>query len=228
MIDLGRVLLSWLGHDGFKIIDKESATRIAIDPFRIVKGSDEVADVIFITHEHFDHCSPNDIKQISSLETTIVASVPCEGCLSVFDLEKKFVKPFEKGEVKGIKFETVPAYNVNKFRAPGVVFHPKEDGRVGYIIEVNGLRLYHAGDTDAIPEMSEVVADVALLPVSGVYVMTPEEAVEALKMIKGVKVAIPMHWGTIVGSLREAERFKELVEKEGLNVEVIIPEREPW
>ncbi|UXD21145.1 metal dependent hydrolase [Ignicoccus pacificus DSM 13166] len=228
MIDLGPVLLSWLGHDGFKIIDKNSGLRVATDPFRIAKGSDDVADLVFITHEHFDHCSPNDLAKIVSPETVIVAPEICEECLAPFDLEKVFVRPLVKGNVGSIPFYTIPAYNVNKFRAPGVVFHPKEDGRVGYVFEVGGIRFYHAGDTDVIPEMEMVEADVALLPVSGVYVMTPEEAVEALKLMKGVKVAIPMHWGTIVGDLSNALRFKELVEAEGLDVQVIIPEREPW
>jgi len=228
VLDLGPVLLSWLGHDGFKIIDKESGVRIAIDPFRIAVGSNEVADIVFVTHEHFDHCSPNDLKKIVGDETVLVAPRVCEDCLLPFPQEKIFVEPFASGDVGSISFYTIPAYNVNKFRAPGVVFHPKEDGRVGYVIEVGGVKIYHAGDTDVIPEMAEVRADVALLPVSGVYVMTPEEAVEALKLIKDVKVAIPMHWGTIVGSIREAEAFRDLVVSEGLNIEVIIPEREPW
>ena len=217
------VQISWLGHDGFKL---KGGVTVAIDPFRISVRSNEKADIIFITHEHFDHCSPKDIVQIISPTTVIVAPQIAKDCLSSFPNEKVFVKPFENGEVLGVKFYTVPAYNINKFRAPGVVFHPKEDGRVGYVISMNGVRFYHAGDTDAVPEMKEVEAEVAMLPVSGVYVMTAEEAVEALKMIRGVQVAIPMHWGSIVGSRDDALRFKELAEP--LGVRVLVPEREPW
>ncbi|ABU81263.1 Zn-dependent hydrolase of the beta-lactamase fold-like protein [Ignicoccus hospitalis KIN4/I] len=224
MIYIEGVEVSWLGHDGFKLTDGELT--VAIDPFRIVSASNQKADVLFITHEHFDHCSPKDIAQVISPETVIVAPPIAEDCLSVFPNEKVFVAPFEEGEVVGVKFRTVPAYNVNKFRAPGVVFHPKEDGRVGYVFELGGVTFYHAGDTDVIPEMAEVVTDVAMLPVSGVYVMTAEEAAEALKIIKGVQVAIPMHWGTIVGSIDDALRFKELAE--ALGVKVVVPEREPW
>lgn len=224
MFEIDGVGVSWLGHDGFKLTDGERI--VAIDPFRITVASGDKADVLFITHEHFDHCSPNDIAQIVSPETVIVAPHIARECLAPFPNEKVFVSPFERGEVYGVEFYTVPAYNVNKFRAPGVVFHPKEDGRVGYVISLGGLRFYHAGDTDVIPEMSEVSAEVAMLPVSGVYVMTAEEAVEALKLINDVQIAIPMHWGTIVGSLEDALRFKELAE--ALGVRVIVPEREPW
>ena len=228
MIELGPVLVSWLGHDGFKIVDKESGFTIAIDPFKVTKVSNAFADVVFVTHEHFDHCRPSDIEKIVGTDTLIVAPKICEECLAQFNLRKVLLKPFAKGEMGPVSFYTIPAYNVNKFRAPGMVFHPKDDGRVGYVIDVRGLKIYHAGDTDPIPEMTQVEAEVAALPVSGVYVMTPEEAVEALKMIRGVRVVIPMHWGTIVGNLNNALEFKELVEAEGLKVEVMIPEIEPW
>ena len=224
MIKIGNVLLSWLGHDGFKFVTPSGI--FAIDPYRVIKASDDVADVLFITHEHFDHCSPEDIAKVIGPDTIIVAPEIAAECLAPFDNEKVFVKPFVEGEVGPVKFYTVPAYNVNKFKAPGVVFHPKEDGRVGYVLEIGDVTFYHAGDTDLIPEMETVRADVAMLPVSGVYVMTAEEAAEAVKLIQGVKVAIPMHWGTIVGSIDDAIRFKELVEP--LGIDVIIPEKEPW
>ena len=102
----------------------------------------------------------------------------------------------------------MPAYNVNKFRSPGVPFHPKEAGNVGFVIAVEGQRIYHAGDTDVIPEMEAIETDIALLPVSGTYVMTAEEAVEAAALIKP-KVAIPMHVGRGIGAHDDAERFKE-------------------
>jgi L-ascorbate metabolism protein UlaG (beta-lactamase superfamily) len=111
--------------------------------------------------------------------------------------------------VKGIPIEATAAYNINKFRSPGVPFHPKESRHVGFVITLDGVRVYHAGDTDCIPEMNEVRADIALLPVSGTYVMTAEEAVEAVKIL-GPALAIPMHVGRGIGSLEDATRFKEL------------------
>jgi len=109
---------------------------------------------------------------------------------------------------------------LNKFREPGKPFHPKEDGKIGFILSVKGVRIYHAGDTDPIPEMKNFKTDIALLPVSGTYVMTPEEAGEAARMIKP-KLAIPMHYGTIVGSENDAERFKQLAT---CPVQILMPE----
>lgn len=119
----------------------------------------------------------------------------------------KTVKPGDEMTVKGVAVRTVPAYNVNKFRSPGVPFHPKEVGNVGFIITVKGVRIYHPGDSYFIPEMKGLAPDVALLPVSGIYVMTAEEAVEAAAAIRP-KVAIPMHVGEHIGSLADAQRFK--------------------
>lgn len=191
-----------LNHASFKIKNHKV---IYVDPFKI--KPDEKADLIFITHEHFDHFSPEDLEKIVTEKTFIVA---CHLC----DLEKyqnvRLVKPYENFEIENIKVETIPAYNTNKFREPGKVFHPREDGRVGYILEIEGVRIYHSGDTDNIPEMGNLKnINIALLPVSGIYVMTAEEAVEAVKIIKP-KIAIPMHYGTIVGSLSDAQKFKKL------------------
>ena len=119
-------------------------------------------------------------------------------------------KPGDKIEVGDISIELVPAYNLNKFREPGKVFHPKEDGKAGFVIGMKGLRVYHAGDTDAVPEMKGLKPDIALLPVSGTYVMTPEEAAQAARMVEP-KLAIPMHYGAIVGSEQDAHKFKQLV-----------------
>jgi L-ascorbate metabolism protein UlaG (beta-lactamase superfamily) len=110
--------------------------------------------------------------------------------------------------VKGIAIRTLPAYNLTKFRSPGVPFHPRESGHVGYLITVDGVGIYHPGDSDFVPEMSGLAPDVALLPVSGTYVMTAEEAVEAAAAIRP-RVAIPMHVGEGIGSLADAERFSE-------------------
>ena len=123
--------------------------------------------------------------------------------------------------MRGIPIRAVPAYNINKFRSPGVPFHPRESGYVGFILTVEGQRIYHAGDTDAIPEMESIDADIALLPVSGTYVMTADEALEAIKAIKP-KIAIPMHIGRGIGSLADAEHFQE---KASVPVEILPMEK---
>ncbi len=193
-----------------------------IDPFQ-VRAKGKRADVAFVTHDHFDHCSLEDLRRFVDPETTIVvAAANCSRALSGLKAkELRYVRPGESGEVSGSRFRAVHAYNVNKFRAPGQPFHPKDYGGVGYVVELAGVSVYHAGDTDFIPEMKELgPVDVALLPVSGTYVMTADEAAEAAKAVSP-KLAIPMHFGAIVGTVRDAERFKSLV---SVRVEVLEPE----
>jgi L-ascorbate metabolism protein UlaG (beta-lactamase superfamily) len=199
------VEVHWLGHDSFVL--KGSRT-LVIDPFKA--SGRFIADVLLLSHEHSDHLSEDDIRRFSNDSTTLVAPRVCEAQLAGFKNRRVFVNPGSRMEVMGVVVETVPAYNINKYRSPGKVFHPKEDGRVGYVVTLDGSRFYHAGDTDATPEMMALDVDVAMLPVSGTYVMTAGEAAEAVKAMK-VKVAIPMHIGSIVGSRKDAERFKELV-----------------
>ena len=213
----GEVEISWLGHAAFAV--KYHEALYYFDPFKIKpKG---LADVVLISHDHFDHLSLDDLKKIVKPETEIVASEACRDQLrSLGSGIIKLVKPGDSVEVKNGRVETIPAYNINKFRSPGEVYHPKEKNGVGIILEVGGVRIYHAGDTDFIPEMRDLKVDIAFVPVSGTFVMTPEEAAEAVNTFKP-KVAIPMHYGAIVGSRSDAEKFKELAE-----VEVVILEKE--
>jgi len=211
------VRITWLGHDGFRITTEDKT--IYIDPYEI-KGGPQ-ADLILISHDHFDHLSLDDIKKISTEKTVIIAAENCRGKVKgVKSREIKYVKPGDRVEVDGITVEAVHAYNVNKFRSPGVVFHPREYNGVGFVVGVKGVRIYHAGDTDSIPEMQGLRPDVALIPVSGTYVMTAEEAAEATQRIEP-KVAIPMHYGAIVGTEADAERFRSLAK-----CEVVILQKE--
>ena len=193
--------LHWLGHDAFRI--DGGGLVIYIDPFMLKKDAPK-ADLILTTHDHFDHTSPDDIAKIRKPETVIVTVAKAAEKLTG---DVRIVKPGDEITVRGIGINAVAAYNTNKFRSPGVFFHPKEAGHAGYIVTVNGLRIYHAGDTDFIPEMKDLAPDVALLPVSGTYVMTAEEAIEAATAIRP-KVAVPMHVGGPIGAMKSTEDFK--------------------
>lgn len=200
----------WLGHDSFRI--ESDSLMIYIDPLNL--GDCPKADLILITHDHGDHCSPEDVAKIQK-ESTIIVTI--EAAAAELSGEIKLVKPGDELTVKGIHISTVPAYNINKFRSSGVPFHPRESNHVGFIITVDGKRIYHAGDTDCIPEMESIDVDIAMLPVSGKYVMTADEAVEAAAIIKP-KVALPMHVGRRAASMAHAEHFKE---KTSVPVEIL-------
>jgi L-ascorbate metabolism protein UlaG (beta-lactamase superfamily) len=205
LFEYGGVKIIWLGHDGFKI---KNANIVYIDPYEIRGG--EKAGILLISHSHLDHCSPEDVEKIASAKTTIITTAESKRKLSKTKAKEiRVTKPGEKVKIGDVSVETVPAYNVNKFRSPGKPFHPRQSEMLGFIVAMNGVRIYHAGDTDLIPEMERFNVDIACLPVSGTYVMTAEEAAEATKRFK-LKVAIPMHYGSIVGDEGDAERFKRL------------------
>jgi|SRR5579875_1493778 L-ascorbate metabolism protein UlaG (beta-lactamase superfamily) len=199
------VRITWLGHDGFKI--EEDSKTLVIDPFKLSR--DVKADYVLISHEHFDHCNAEDLKKVIKPNTVVVAIPACKDELSkVKPKEIKMVKPGDKVDLGDFEIQAIPAYNTNKYREPGKHFHPKAEGKVGYVIKTKGgTTIYHTGDSDLIPEMNNLAPDIALLPVSGTYVMTADEAIEAVSKIKP-KIAIPMHFGTIVGSEADAQRFK--------------------
>ena len=200
--------IRWLGHAGFLLKDKRV---VYIDPYKL--ASTEVGDLILITHDHYDHCSPDDVARLQQ-GATVIACPP--GCAQQLKGDIRVVKPGDTLEVEGVGVEAVPAYN------PSKRFHAKEAGGVGYIVTMpGGMRVYHAGDTDLILEMEHIQADVALLPVGGTYTMDAAEAAQAANLIKP-KLAIPMHWGSIVGSRHDAEKFKSLCQ-----VEVRILKAEP-
>jgi L-ascorbate metabolism protein UlaG (beta-lactamase superfamily) len=196
--------LHWLGHDCFRI---DGPPVVYVDPYQLADGLPP-ADVILITHDHFDHLSPADVAKLHQSSTVVVAPKEVIGKLSVPITE---IAAGETKTVAGIKVKAVPAYNTDK------TFHPKEDGKVGFIFTVGDVTYYHAGDTDVIPEMTGLAPDVALLPVSGTYVMTADEAAKAARAIRP-KVAVPMHYGAIVGSDADAKKFAQLLEGSGIKV----------
>ena len=209
MLDFNGVRFHWLGHDGYKIV--AGGKTIYIDPFQLSKSqqSKNDADIVLISHNHYDHLSMVDLKQVIGEKTTIVAAKECVEQLknNVGTTEIKDVAPGDTLTVHGVPIEAVAAYNTNKH------FHPRADRKVGFVITLNNLRIYHSGDTDDIPEMSATKPDVALVPVSGTYVMTAEEAARAINgKIKPKRLAIPMHYGSIVGSEKDAVNFKQLVQ----------------
>lgn len=212
------IQITWLGHDGFKLM---KGRVIYVDPYKLVSKA-EPADLVFVTHEHFDHLSVDDLKKVVTQKTTVVTIAACEK--AVKDLKPKTVRVVAAGDrldVDGVQVEVLPAYNTNKFRSPGNPFHPQTDGKVGFILGIGGVRIYHAGDTDEIPEMAKAKGvDVALLPVSGTYVMTAQEAAKACDAIQP-KLAIPMHYGAIVGSAADAEAFRKAVKS---RVEILTAE----
>jgi L-ascorbate metabolism protein UlaG (beta-lactamase superfamily) len=198
--------LEWLGHSGFRI--RLGRAVVYIDPYRVPAGS-PAADLILITHGHYDHFSPQDVERLSAKGTWLV------GPAAVAERVSGRVHSIAPGEslgdelVRGVDVRAVAAYNTSKRDGDGNPFHPPEAGWVGYELNVRGERLYHSGDTDVIPEMDGVTGvDVALLPVSGVYVMTAQEAAEAARRIQP-RVAVPMHWGEHIGTEEDARIFAE-------------------
>lgn len=188
-------------------INKEKI--IYIDPFKINKNYND-ADIIFITHDHYDHYSEEDIDKVINENTTII--IPDELLTKLLrkGINKNAiitVEPNKNYMVQGIKFETISAYNTNK------TFHPKENGWVGYIIIINGIRYYIAGDTDITEENKQVKCDVAFVPVGGTYTMDFKEAASLINEIKP-KIAIPIHYGSIVGTEQDAIDFIRLLHPE--------------
>jgi L-ascorbate metabolism protein UlaG (beta-lactamase superfamily) len=215
MFEYGGVKISWLGHSAFRLTNGKV---VYIDPFQIKAAVP--ADLILITHEHYDHCNIEDVRKVLKANTVIVTTAAAQDKLRTVNTQFLLVVPGKSYSIDGVKVEAVPAYNINKFRSPGVPYHSEKDNKVGFIVTMDSVRIYHAGDTDLIPGLEANVKniDVAMLPVSGTYVMTAEEAAEAVNKIKP-KVAIPMHIGSIVGNEKDSYRFEKLAK--GTEVKIL-------
>jgi len=197
------ISLQWLGHASFKICHEENV--IYIDPWKL-RESPKDATLVLVSHSHYDHYCAKDIARVTGPDTKLIAPADVIGEHG----KGQVIKPGQTIELNGIKATGVPAYNPNK------QFHQKRNDWVGFIIEVGSKRIYYAGDTDLTVEMKALKdkdIDVALLPVGGTYTMDAEDAAEATRHIKP-KQAIPYHWGDIVGSQKDAEKFAETAQCE--------------
>lgn len=194
--------LKWYGHASFAI---ETDKIIYIDPWKIPESAPQ-ADLILVTHSHFDHLSPPDIDKLKKDGTSIICS---SDCVSQLSGDIKAFSPGQELDIKGLKIKAVPAYNPSKH------FHPQKNKWLGYIITVEEVRIYHAGDTDYIPEMEDFGnINIALLPVGGQYTMNAEEAARVSNTLDA-NISIPMHYGAgVVGTVEDAAKFKELCQGE--------------
>jgi L-ascorbate metabolism protein UlaG (beta-lactamase superfamily) len=213
------VEIKWLGNSGFLIKDSQA---IYIDPYNI-RGGLEKADIILITHSHYDHCSIADINKIVKEGTKIILPADCQSKITRSDIpiEIRITEPGQEIDLSNVKIYSLPAYNTDKH------FHPKEEGWLGYLVKIDDVLIYHAGDTDNIPEMQKLTghnqADktfIALLPVGGRFTMNPEEAADAAKLIKP-SLAIPMHYGSVAGNDDDAEEFCEFCKEKGINAKIL-------
>ncbi len=216
---IGEVELKWLGHSGFFI---KNSRAIYIDPYNIKEGM-EKADIILITHSHYDHCSVADIEKIVQDGTKIIMTADCQSKITRFNVSIKMevVEPGQELDIGDIKVSVLSSYNSDKH------FHPKSENWVGYLLKINNVIIYHAGDTDLIPEMQKLTGYkqpgkefVALLPIGGRFTMNPEEAAEAANLIKPT-LAIPMHYGSVVGTSEDAQEFRELCAENKIRCEIL-------
>ncbi len=217
---IGAAEILFLGHSGFFI---RNGKRIAIDPYNIPDSFNEKADLILISHSHYDHCSIKDIEKLAEAGTVVVCTADAQSkVMKIQGVELQVVEAGDKIDLDDIKIEAVPAYNVRKD------YHPKSEGWVGFVIKLGDVVLYHTGDSDFIPEMKNLTGYgkhgnefIALLPVSGKYVMNAEEAAEAASIISP-DLAIPMHYGSgVVGTMEDAQNFVELCREKGLRAQIL-------
>ena len=199
-------------HSSIRLTERDR--KIYIDPFQMRRETKD-ADFILITHDHHDHFSPRDIDMIANKNTVLVVPEAMEAKAKVVKPmvgKVVTVSPGQMYNIDGLPLETVAAYNIGKS------FHSKEDGWVGYVVMIPGQRVYIAGDTDETAEALNVICDVALVPIGGTYTMNAREAARLVNHIRP-KVAIPVHYGNIIGSKKDAETFRDHVDP-SISVEV--------
>ncbi len=190
------VEITWLGHASFRISAEGKV--VYIDPWKLKDGVGD-ADLVLVSHGHYDHYSAEDIGKISGADCTLVGAADVVSSHG----SGETIAPGQTVEIAGIRIEAVAAYN------PSKQFHPRGNEWVGFVVEMAGKRIYYAGDTDVIEEMSTLgEIDLALLPVGGTYTMDAEQAAEAVRRIRP-KAAMAYHWGDIVGGKEDAEEFIE-------------------
>jgi L-ascorbate metabolism protein UlaG (beta-lactamase superfamily) len=204
--------LTWFGHSSFSFTDNNGNRVYYVDPLDLKPGKLAKADLVFITHAHQDHFSPNDLLKILKDDTIIIAPPDVLKQIERKTNLKMAIEPNRNYGIKGFKFRTIPAYNSHPDK---LNFHPKANNWVGYIFELNGKRIYHAGDTDFIPEMEtlkDLKLDVAILPIGGKFTMEVEEAAKAANII-AAKVTVPMHYKMLNPDnyAELEEKFKQLV-----------------
>lgn len=220
-MEIKEVKIEYLGHDGF-LFTQTGGKVLAIDPYNL---SDRVpkVDLILITHSHHDHCSIKDIQKLAKEGTTIVIPADAQSKITKIDnVDMQIIEPGDELHFGNIKIEAIPAYNIKK------EYHQKQEGWIGYVLKFKDLIIYHAGDTDKIPEMRKLTGYgkkgnefIALLPVSGTYVMTAEEAAEVASFLSPT-IAIPMHYGAgIIGTIDDARRFVELCKEKNIRAEIL-------
>ena len=188
------VKVTWIGHASFRIAGAESV--VYIDPWKLPDAPHD-ADIVIVSHSHHDHLSPEDVQKVSKADTAIVGPADAIAKLQAVNA----ATPGDRLTLKDVTVEAVAAYNIGK------AFHPKHNQWIGVVLTIDGKRIYYAGDTDLIPEMSDLSdVDLALLPVGGTYTLNADEAARACQAI-GCAQAVPYHWGDIVGSASDAQKF---------------------
>jgi L-ascorbate metabolism protein UlaG (beta-lactamase superfamily) len=225
-MDLGNVKIDFLGHSGFLVCIKSNGNskRIFIDPYNISENSTrEKADLILITHSHYDHCSIKDIQRIVKQGTKIIIPADVQSKITkIENIEMQVIEVGDELEIGNVRIQGMAAYNIGKD------FHTKKDNFLGYLIKSSGVIIYYAGDTDKIPEMEKLTGHgkegnnfIALLPVSGETVMTANEAADAAELINP-DIAIPMHYGAgVVGTLEDAQLFVKACQQLGIHAEIL-------
>ena len=225
-MEIGEVKIEFYGHAGFGLTANGGmGKKVVIDPFNISNEAEkEKADIILITHSHYDHCSIKDIERLVKPGTVIIMTADCQSKITKVDnVNMQVMEVGDKIDVGGVRVEAVAAYNKDKD------FHPKSEGWLGFVVKMKDVIVYHTGDSDHIPEMQRLSGHgkhgggkfVALMPVSGTYVMEAEEAADAASVISP-DLVIPMHYGAgVAGTIDDANRFVELCVAKGLKAEVL-------